>query len=816
MVNQIEDADFVLVVCTKTYARRFSRQEQPGRGLGGSWEGAIITLQLYESQSNNTRFLPVIFSPRDAGHIPTVLRSATHYQVDTERGYESLYRRVTQQPAVLKPELGERRILPPVQGGQDSSTIWNLPYRRNPFFTGREVTLERLRIALTVNEENFAQPLAVSGLGGIGKTQVTAEYAYRYHNEYKAVFWTPADSRESLISGFVSIATLLHLRNERTKEQSEEPAQGEEDVKAVKRWFEINSDWLLILDNADDLAIVADFIPARGNGHILLTTQAQATGGLAQRVELEYMGLKEGALLLLRRAKIIESEQALEAATKDERLKTERIVEEVGGLPLALDQAGAFMEETPSTPGQYLNLYREAGARLRAQRGELPSEHPESVTITFSLSFERVDSANPAAADLLRLCAFLDPQAVPEEILITGAPHLGRELEPVAGDPIKLAQTIRDAGRFSLLRREPGTNTLGIHRLVQEVLKDAMDDSTRYIWAGRAVLAVNSAFDNSGHLDSPRFERLIPHARTCAKLIEEWEFDFAERAHLLENAGTYLYRRVRYEEAEPFFEQLLAVRENDLGPHHPGVATATRSLANLYRGQGRWEESDKLFRRTNEILSKELTAGPHRVGGNLSDWAHLYLDIGRLDLAEEKLRQALGIYEKTLETNDPEFALVLDNLAIVYNAQGEPERAIPYHLRGLSIRERTLAPDDPGVAESLHNTAKTYYDHGDYAVAENYFQRALDIFKEKRGLDHPSTIRGIEGLGLVYLAQGEPSKAESHYLRELKAYENALGPNHLYVAEVLDLYSAFLTQMNRYGEAQKIAARAEQIRDEST
>jgi tetratricopeptide (TPR) repeat protein len=215
-------------------------------------------------------------------------------------------------------------------------------------------------------------------------------------------------------------------------------------------------------------------------------------------------------------------------------------------------------------------------------------------------------------------------------------------------------------------------------------------------------------------------------------------------------------------------------------------------------------------------LSKELTAGPHRVGGNLSDWAHLYLDIGRLDLAEEKLRQALGIYEKTLETNDPEFALVLDNLAIVYNAQGEPERAIPYHLRGLSIRERTLAPDDPGVAESLHNTAKTYYDHGDYAVAENYFQRALDIFKEKRGLDHPSTIRGIEGLGLVYLAQGEPSKAESHYLRELKAYENALGPNHLYVAEVLDLYSAFLTQMNRYGEAQKIAARAEQIRDEST
>jgi hypothetical protein len=122
MERQIEEADFVLVVCTATYERRYRGAEDPGRGLGGSWEGAILTQHLYEAQANNASFIPVLFTPSDGAHIPFVLRGATHYRVDTEEGYIRLYRHLTAQPEVRRPGLGNRRVLPPLESDPGSAT----------------------------------------------------------------------------------------------------------------------------------------------------------------------------------------------------------------------------------------------------------------------------------------------------------------------------------------------------------------------------------------------------------------------------------------------------------------------------------------------------------------------------------------------------------------------------------------------------------------------------------------------------------------------------------------------------------------------
>ncbi len=158
-----------------------------------------------------------------------------------------------------------------------SSSHWNVPYRRNHFFTGREEFLLHLRKMLTSEQKAaLTQPQAISGLGGIGKTQLAVEYAYRYRDNYQGVFWIEAETREEIVLGFVAIANLLHL-----------PEKGNPDqrliITAIKRWLETHTDWLLLLDNADDLAMVADFLPAINNGHILLTTRAQVMGEIAQR-----------------------------------------------------------------------------------------------------------------------------------------------------------------------------------------------------------------------------------------------------------------------------------------------------------------------------------------------------------------------------------------------------------------------------------------------------------------------------------------------------------------------------------------------------
>ena len=167
--------------------------------------------------------------------------------------------------------------------------IWNIPYQRNEFFTGREDVLTHLHHELQArNTAALTQPQGISGLGGIGKTQTAVEYAYRYREEYQAIFWVRADSSSALMIDFVSIADQLQLPERTLSDQRLI-------VEAVQRWLLINPGWLLIFDNVEQMTTVDMFLPKSGRGHVLLTTRAQGLGGIAQRVEIEQMQPEIGA-----------------------------------------------------------------------------------------------------------------------------------------------------------------------------------------------------------------------------------------------------------------------------------------------------------------------------------------------------------------------------------------------------------------------------------------------------------------------------------------------------------------------------------------
>ncbi len=318
----------------------------------------------------------------------------------------------------------------------------------------------------------LAQPQAISGLGGIGKTQTAVEYAYRHQDDYKAILWVKAETEASINTDFITLASLLDLPEKQEQDQRKI-------VEAVKRWFQEHADWLLILDNADDIPMVRGFIPMGSKGHILLTTRAHATGGVARRIEVEKMEPDEGALFLLHRAKLLDPDAPLDTAPTTEQDRARKIVKAMDGLPLALDQAGAYIEETACGLQGYWQLYQTQGAQLLKERGGLVTDHPDPVATTWSLSFQNVEQANPAAAELLRFCAFLAPDAIPEELFTESAAELGPLLEPVASDLSSLNAAIRELLKYSLVHRDPETKTLSIHRLVQEVLKDQMDEETQ-------------------------------------------------------------------------------------------------------------------------------------------------------------------------------------------------------------------------------------------------------------------------------------------------------------------------------------------------
>jgi nuclear transport factor 2 (NTF2) superfamily protein len=462
----------------------------------------------------------------------------------------------TQHPAVLS----------------SSSPLRSIPYGQNPFFTGREDILTCLYTAFRAGKTNNpTQPQAISGLGGIGKTQIAVEYAYRYQDDYETIVWLKAESPETLILDLLTVAHLLNLPE--TEEQ-------EHLVEAVKRWFQVHTSWLLIFDNADDLLMVRDFLPTGGKGHILLTTRAHATGRIAQRIELEKMGREEGALFLLHRATILDPDQPLEAASSTDQDTAKEIVQAMDGLPLALDQSGAFLEETQVSLSAYMHLFHTRQADLLKRRGELVREHPDPVTTTWSLSFEKIQHANPAATDLLRLCAFLDPDTIQEEIITKGAAELGPILQPIATDPLKLNEAIGALLAYSLIHRTPH-HTLTIHRLVQAILKHGMNKNTKRRWAERAIRIVNYAFPKVEYENWLRCQAYIPHVLASKALIEEQDLAFTEAAQLLNGAGNYLTKSAQYEQAEPLLQRSLAIYEQILGPDHPSTTTIRENYTAL-------------------------------------------------------------------------------------------------------------------------------------------------------------------------------------------------------------------------------------------
>ncbi len=639
---------------------------------------------------------------------------------------------------------------------------WNVPYPRNPYFTGREDILKRLYEVLRIGKTAaITQPQVISGLGGIGKTQSAVEYAYRYRNDYQVILWARAENRETLISDFVSITGLLNLPEQDTQDQSIT-------VDAVKRWLKDHTDWLLILDNADDLAVVSEFIPPAFGGHILLTTRAQPMGRLAQCIEIETMEPEEGALFLLRRANNIAQDTPLDKASEGDRTKAREISQTLGGLPLALDQAGTYIEETTCSLSDYLDLYRTRHTELLKRRGGLVSDRPEPVATTWSLSFEKVEQANPAAAELLRLCAFLAPDVIPEEIIIEGAPNLGPILQPAA-NPFELNQAIEELCKFSLVKRDPGAKTLTIHRLVQAVIKDGMKKSAQRRWAERSVRAVNQAFPDVKFETWPRCQRCLPHAQACAELIGQWGIAFVEAARLLNRVGWYLRERGQYALAEPFLQQALVIYEQALGSDHLEVATSLNNLGLLYRRQGKYVEAEALF------------------------------------------QHALSVCEKHLDPADPQMARSLNNLAMLNDDQGEYGAAELLYQQALAIDEQVFGPDHPQVATDLNNLAWLYYIQEKYAQAELLHQRALAIHEKTLGLEHLDTATSLHHLAFLYKHQGKYANAEVLYQRILAIYEKTLGPNHPKVATVLANYAYLLRKMGRKDEASRLEKRVRAI-----
>jgi tetratricopeptide (TPR) repeat protein len=682
------------------------------------------------------------------------------------------------------------QVIDPEAANRSPAPVFNLPFPRNPFFTGRQEQLRDIHAALTSRGR-----AGLSGLGGIGKTQTALEYAYRHQAEYDHVFWVRAEQETELITGYVALAKALQI-----------PGSQQEDQQAVvtlmKQWLATRDRWLLVLDNADDLRQLRHYLPTT-NGHILFTTRAQALGDLADKVEVTRMDTDEGALLLLRRAKVIADDAYLAAASEANQTLAHALNTEMDGLPLALDQAGAYIEEQVLSLAEYLELFRTEKAELLKERGQLDPDHP-SVTVTFTLAFEKVAAASATAADLVRACAFLAPDAIPEDIFSEGGKAFGEPLSTVAESKLTLTKAIAEAARFSLISRNPQAKTLTIHRLVQEVLRSAMDDNRQRQWAEQVVEAVTAVFPDAEFENWVQCDRLIAQAQATTGLISVYGFTSETAALLLNQTGYYYNNQGRYGEAEPLYQDALAMAKRLLGDEHPSVARSLNNLASLYDNQGRYGEAEPLYQDAL-AMKKRLLGDEHpSVATSLNNLASLYKNQGRYGEAEPLYQDALAMRKRLLGDEHPDVATSLNNLASLYDNQGRYGEAEPLCQDALAMRKRLLGNEHPDVASSLSNLASFYYNQGRYGEAEPLYQDALAMRKWLLGNEHPNVARSLNNLASLYYNQGRYGEAEPLYQDALAMRKRLLGDEHPNVARSLNNLAMLYDTQGRYGEAEPL------------
>jgi tetratricopeptide (TPR) repeat protein len=678
---------------------------------------------------------------------------------------------------------------------------WSVPYRRNRFFTGREHDLSTLHEQLTKNQQ-IAVTQAISGLGGVGKTQLVIEYAYHFRSTYRIILWVQADTQETLLSDLARLAPLLDLPEQYEHEQVKV-------AQAVKHWMSHHSGWLLILDNVENLQLVEEWTPVDHHGAILLTTRQHETEPLAQTMVVNVFSDDDGTLFLLKRVKRLALHKSLDQAKAKDVADARVITQLLGGLPLALDQAGAYIIETKCSLPHYAHLFKQQKAVLLQRRGTVPSNHPQSVMTTFTLAFEHVQQKNEATIELLKLCAYLAPDAIPLEVFAEGAAHLGMVLESMAQNALLLDNALETLQAYSLIRRDEENRTITIHRLVQSVLQETITEIQE--WKGRVIVALDSVFPYVDYKTWDQCSRLVPHAALYIYYEDARDEINVALASLLYKTARYFLERAQYKEVETFFRRALEIQERILGTEHVDVARTLNNLAIFFDTQGKHEQALPLYKRALSIQEHLLGAQSLDVATTINNLATLYHEQEEYEQAQSLYQRALAIRKPVLPSDHPHIVQIINNLAALYHQRGKYDQAEILYLRIQAI-DHTLEPNDPSRAATLDNLAELYKIQGKYIQAETLYLQALAIREHNA---HPDAILTLNNLAELYYMQEKYQLSEIYCQKALQKENLTLPPEYPYVAFTsLSLANLYVKQ-GKYHEAEPLYERALSIREQT-
>jgi tetratricopeptide (TPR) repeat protein len=640
----------------------------------------------------------------------------------------------------------------------DSPPVWGGVPPRNLNFTGRDDLIDELRSQLTAGGTAAVLPASLHGMGGIGKTQAATEYIYRHLDEYDLVWWIQAAKVHQIRHGLTGLARHLDLPG-----SSESATAVPAVLEALRRGNPVRR-WLLVFDAAESPEVVREYFPSNGPGEILVTSRNPAWSGVARPLEVSVFRREESKELLRRRGPDISDAEA------------DQIADKLGDLPLAIEQAAAWRAETGMPVREYLRLFEEKVAEIF--ESATSPDYNVSVAAAWNVSFDELRNRNPAAYQILQICAFFSPEPITRDLFTGGRQvSISPELEVALRDPIQLARAIRDINRYGLAKIDHRNNTIQLHRLVQLVLRNRitvlkMQAQMRH--GAHQLLANLDPNDPEKTGNWPRYWELLPHAFASGVMdcSDGWV------RQLVINLMKFLFRWGEHVEAAKLASDALTDFTTKLGSNDPQTLDVARLLGFYLFVLGRFKEAAELNERTlaRQIeISGENSEETFRIQTNvLADLKAQGDFASARRLSEEillKIRRLLG-------EDDPETLEIAFLHGVSLRLTGDFAAALELDEDTYRKRVEILGRDHHQTWASYSGVTVDRREAGEYVWARGEAEKLVDQAVEQFGMDRLITQTRIYMLSIARRKDGDHAGALELSHPALEHFRHRYGSKH--------------------------------------
>jgi len=735
----ITDNALVFIVC-------FSRASLSRRASYQNEELILAIEQLRQRRPDDPWLIPVRLDECDIPNYDIgggrTLASIQRVDLFGDRSREEAARLIAVVHQILGKNPRSRRVVTDHRSEPAHMTVpevWGNVPQRNRNFTGREGLLEELKNQADTSNElgAFATaivPQALYGLGGVGKTQLAVEYAYRYAGDYQLVWWIPAEQIALVRSTLAALAPRLGITGIPSG-RVEETVWAVSDALRRGRPYER---WLLIFDNADQPELIREYMPS-GPGHILVTSRNRGWATYVEALQVDVFSREESLAYLQRRVLGIELSDA------------ERLAEELGDLPLALEQAAALLAETAITVDAYLDMLTQESDRVLGENPP-PADYPIPVAAAWSLSVTRLREQTPNAMRLLQLCAFFGPAPISLDLLDRGRYVLAPPLRDIFSDHILMGRAIRALGRYSLAKIDNYRRTLEVHRIIQRLIRNELDAEVQVAMRDdvHLLLAASDPGEPDNFENWQNYAELLTHANSAQLVISRT--DVVRR--LEQNIVSYLYVSGDYNSALELADKALRQWTNDSGESNEYVLIMCRLKGQVLRAVGRYQEAYVLASTTFDRMCNVLGSE----------------------------------HEETL--------ILMSELSVDLRVRGDFKRSLELNEISVQRHRAVFGNDHQRTYAAMNRLAEDLELNSDYAAARELNE---ELYEEKRGFyvrdDHPQVLFTLNALARVRREEGDFQEGREKAKQVYDGYQNlvrqhALPEKHPWVMQQMVDFSA--------------------------